>query len=76
MVAIHNYDTISFNYVKVPALAALAGDAVVVAVELVRVGGRPAIGKKEAAPQSASEGAGVGCLRSSASAAFHSRNRA
>ena len=37
MVTINNYDTTSFNYVKVSALVALARDPVVVAIELVGV---------------------------------------
>ena len=35
MITINNYDTISFNYVKVSALVALARDPIVVAIELV-----------------------------------------
>src|SRR3954451_5196514 len=47
-ITVHKYDAISFIYVKVPALIVLACDPIVVAVELVRVGGRPPVGEEEA----------------------------
>src|SRR3954469_9975488 len=47
-ITVHKYDAISFIYVKVPALIVLACDPIVVAVELVRVGGRPLVGEEEA----------------------------
>ena len=47
-VAIHNHDATPFIYVKVPALVVLAGDAVVVAIEPMWIGGMPPIGNEKA----------------------------